>query len=319
MSGMAGEQIGDHALLVGIQNDLLTPRILVLKRLLEQSARTDFAGLEPQNAFARRILFALYRNREGRVFELAYTLGSDMAQVSRGLATLRQDGLVNTRRQRDPYTLTVEGEKLGQQLFVIAEQREARLLRGLETGETIELVAMLIHLQARASALLGEELAMARPEGETSELAAAQTEFATRVHPLLYNLANTVLRTATASFKRLAGVSQFEWRVLVNMADRPAISFADLVHHIGVDKGQLSRTLNSLELSGLIVRKDDGSGAPRRLDLTAKGRRIYRLMLEDSERRNSLIIEGLRPVHIERLRAQLDRLIANAVAMTPTA
>tara|TARA_A100001391_G_scaffold7621_8_gene5037 strand:+ start:56903 stop:57853 length:951 start_codon:yes stop_codon:yes gene_type:complete len=316
---MTGERNGDHALLVGIQNDLLSPRILLLKRLLEQSARTDFAGLEPENAFTRRILFALYRNREGRVFELAYTLGSDMAQVSRGLAALRKDGLVNTKRQRDPYTLTADGEKLGKQLFVIAEQREARLLQGLETGEIIELVAMLIHLQGRANTLLAEELALTRPEGEQSELPAAQTEFATRVHPLLYNLANTVLRTATAAFKRLAGVSQFEWRVLVNMADRPAIPFASLVEHIGVDKGQLSRTLNALEQSGLIVRTEDGSGAPRRLDLTAKGRRVYRLMLADSEQRNSLIIEGLRPVHLERLRAQLDRLITNAVTMAPEA
>ncbi|MEN7536757.1 MarR family winged helix-turn-helix transcriptional regulator [Aurantiacibacter flavus] len=314
---MAGDKNGDHALLAGIQKDLLSPRILVLKRLLEQSARTDFAGLEPENAFARRILFALFRNRESRVFELAYTLGSDMAQVSRGLATLRKDGLVNTRRQRDPYTLTSEGEKLGKQLFVIAEQREARLLRGLETGEIIELVAMLIHLQGRANVLLAEELALARSEGEPSELPAAQTEFATRVHPLLSNLANTVLRTATAAFKRLAGASQFEWRVLVNMAERPAIPFAGLVQHIGVDKGQLSRTLNALEKSGLVVRTEDASGGPRRLDLTAKGRRVYRLMLTDSEQRNAHMIEGLRPVHLERLRAQLDRLIANAVTMAP--
>ncbi|OYX66934.1 MAG: hypothetical protein B7Y88_03655 [Sphingomonadales bacterium 32-64-17] len=316
---MAGEQHGDHALLAGIQNDLVSPRILVLRRLLDQSARADFAGLEPDNAFTRRILFALYRNGEGRVFELAYTLGSDMAQVSRGLTSLRKDGLVNTRRQRDPYTLTPEGEKLGKQLFAIAEQREARLLRGLEAGEIIELVAMLIHLQSRASALLTEELALARAEGEPSELPAAQTEFATRVHPLLYNLANTVLRTATAAFKRLAGVSQFEWRVLVNMADRPAIPFAGLVQHIGVDKGQLSRTLNALEQSGLIVRSEDGSGTPRLLDLTAKGRRVYRLMEADSEQRNDRMIEGLRPIHLERLRAQLDRLIANIVTMTPPA
>ncbi|RIV81367.1 MarR family transcriptional regulator [Aurantiacibacter xanthus] len=316
---MAGEQNGDHALLAGIQNDLLSPRILVLRRLLEQSARTDFAGLEPDNSFTRRILFALYRNGEGRVFELAYTLGSDMAQVSRGLTALRKDGLVNTRRQRDPYTLTPEGEKLGKQLFAIAEQREARLLHGLETGEIIELVAMLIHLQARASTLLAEELALARAEGEPAELPTAHTEFATRVHPLLYNLANTVLRTATAAFKRLAGVSQFEWRVLVNMADRPAIPFAGLVQHIGVDKGQLSRTLNALEQSGLIVRSFDGAGTSRRLDLTTKGRRVYRLMEADSEQRNARMIDGLRPIHLDRLRAQLDRLIANIVAAIPPA
>ena len=191
-------------------------------------------------------------------------------------------------------------------------------MRGLETGEIIELVAMLIHLQGRASALLAEELTQARAEGEPSELPAAQTEFATRVHPLLYNLANTVLRTATAAFKRLAGVSQFEWRVLVNMADRPAIPFAGLVQHIGVDKGQLSRTLNALEQSGLVVRSEDGSGAPRLLDLTAKGRRVYRLMEADSEQRNARMIEGLRPIHLERLRAQLDRLIANIVTTTPS-
>jgi len=312
---MAEERNSDGTLLAGIQKDLVSARFLLLKRLLMKSARSDFEDSEPRNQMERRILFMLYRNESSRVSELAFSLGNDVAQVSRGLAALRKAGLAHCARQRDPYTLTPAGRELGAALDAIALRREARLLEGLSGSAMIELAGLLIHLQSRALTILVDELALSRGEASVPGASGPVVpEVATRIHPLVFNIANSTMRSATASFKRQVGVSQFEWRILVNMADRPALSFNRLVEHVGADKAQVSRTLNGLVEAGLVVRNRDKAGPPLRLDLTQEGRRVYAIIQADALRRNALLVAGLNDAQIRRLVAYLDTLIANAAA-----
>ncbi|HZF46366.1 MAG TPA: MarR family transcriptional regulator [Sphingomonadaceae bacterium] len=314
---MAEERNGINAPLAGVQQELISAHFLLLRRILVKSARTAFSGLQPENRMEQRVAFTLYRMEEARVSELAYMLGNDVAQVSRALASLRKDGLAQRERQRDPYTLTPKGVVLGQELDAVAKRREEELLRGMSAVEIFELAGLMIKLQGRAAQILADEMALAKSEepGGEDGAGAALMETPNRVQAAIINIANIITRSATASFKRQTGVSNFEWRVLVNAASRPSISFMGLVEHVDADKAQVSRTLDSLASAGLVNRVKDGTSGQVKIVLTEEGQRVYGVMRDDALRRNVIFAGWLKPAQRGRLRGYLDLLIRNALEM----
>ena len=140
-------------------------------------------------------------------------------------------------------------------------------------------------------------------------------EIHSRAQPLVIALAATISRAASASYKRLTGVSNYEWRVLANIAERPALRFSDLVVHVDSDKAQVSRTLDALVSAGLIERAKARRGEPVRLELTARGDRLHDVMRKDALRRNALLTTDMSDAQRQRLQAYLDLLIANAAEM----
>ncbi len=313
---MAEERNGIDAPLAGVQQELISAHFLLLRRVLLKSARTDFQGFMPENQMERRVIFTLFRMEDSRVSELAYSLGNDVAQVSRALAALRTAGLVYRERQRDPYTLTAQGRKFGQELDAVAERREQDLIRGLLPVEAFELGGMLMSLQHRASQILADELLQAKLDDPAEDgMVPAYPDPPNRVQAAVFNIANTISRSATAAFKRLAGVSNFEWRVLVNVASRPSITFMGIVDHVDADKAQVSRTLDSLVGAGLICRVKDAASGQVRIELTGKGQECYGMMRDDALRRHTVLTAGLKNAQRGRLQGYLDLLIANALAM----
>ncbi|KPL68351.1 hypothetical protein SZ64_09600 [Erythrobacter sp. SG61-1L] len=314
---MAEKLNGNDAPLAGVQQELISAHFLLLRRVLLKSARTDFQGFMPQNQMERRVIFTLFRMEESRVSELAYSMGNDVAQISRALASLRNVGMVHRERQRDPYTLTAKGLKFGQELDAVAEKREQRLIRGLQPVEAFELGGMLMSLQNRASQILAEELLQAKTEdaGEEGITVPAYPDPPNRVQAAVFNIANTISRSATAAFKRLAGVSNFEWRVLVNVASRPSITFMGIVDHVDADKAQVSRTLDALVGVGLICRAKDAASGQVLIELTEKGQAYYALMRDDALKRHTILTAGLKNAQRGRLQGYLNLLIGNALEM----
>ncbi len=313
---VAEERKGINAPLAGVQQELISAHFLLLRRILVKSARTAFNGLKPENRMEQRVAFTLYRMEEARVSELAYMLGNDVAQVSRALGALRKDGLAQRDRQRDPYTLTPQGVAVGQELDVVAQRREEELLRGMSAVEIFELAGLMIKLQGRAAQILADEMALSKSEEPGEEgVGTALMEAPNRVQAAIINIANIITRSATASFKRQTGVSNFEWRLLVNVASRPSISFMGLVDHVDADKAQVSRTLDSLASAGLVNRIKDPASGQVKIELTEEGQRVYGVMRADALRRNIIFTGWLKPAQRNRLQAYLNLLIRNAMAM----
>jgi DNA-binding MarR family transcriptional regulator len=300
-------------LLAGIQKQLLSAQFLLLRRLLMTSARHNFADCHPRSQLERRILLMLFRTAECRVSELAFGLGIDVSQISRALAELRKAGLVERDRQRDPYVLTIAGEAAGRALCEVAIQREELLTRGLTASQMFDLAGLLMIIHIRASHLLDEELGIVRQMGTATEGFLPQSSnFAPSI---IINIANTIARDATAVFKRLAGASNFEWRVLVQVASRPSITFTNLVDHIDADKAQVSRTVDDLVTAGLLERVKAAGEGLFGIELTGPGHDQYILMRDHALQRDDQITAGLQKGQIARLRSYLRVLLANAQQM----
>ncbi len=318
------EQAGTSAPLAGIQRELLGAHFLLLARLLRRSARADYAGFQPQNLVERRLVLMLFRAEEARVSELAAILGNDVAQVSRALGSLRAAGLAHREKQRDPYALTPAGVRLGALLDEVAWRREEELAQGVHPQEMFELAGLLSHLLTRATALLAEEVALARatePADDRAEhgLTGSVPEIHSRLQSAVLNLSMIIARSATLSFKRLAGLSNYEWRLLANAASRPGISFMELVGMVDSDKAQVSRALDGMVHSGVLARTGGQRRQAVRFALTDEGHRLHAIMSADAMRRNTLLQADLKPGQRRRLKHYIERLIANAAAMADRA
>jgi DNA-binding MarR family transcriptional regulator len=259
------------------------------------------------------------------VSELAGILGNDVAQVSRALGSLRMAGLAEREKQRDPYALTPAGARLGALLDEVAVRREEELGRGFHAQEMFELAGLLSNLLTRATAILAEEIGQAR-EGDVGEerpdpitVTATVPEIHSRAQSAILNIAMIIARSATLSFKRLAGLSQYEWRLLANAASRPGISFMELVAMVDSDKAQVSRALDAMVTDGLLGRTGGRGRQTVRFELTEEGYRRHDIMGADARRRNALIVEDLKPGQRRRLQVYVERLIANAAEMAERA
>jgi DNA-binding MarR family transcriptional regulator len=303
----------------GVQRELLGAHFLLLNRLLRRSARADYAGFEPQNLVERRLVLTLFRIEEGRVSELAGMLGNDVAQISRALASMRAGRLARRERQRDPYSLTAEGLRLGALLDVVALRRDEELARGLQAQEVFELAGLLSNLLTRATAILAEEIALARDghlgDERPEQLVATVPEIHSRLQPAVLNVATIIARSATLAFKRLAGLSPYEWRLLAIIASHPAISFMELVALLDSDKAQVSRALEGMVVSGALERSGGQGRQAVRFALTAEGHRLHEIMRADAMRRNAVLQEDLKPGQRRRLKAYVEGLLSNAAAM----
>ena len=310
-----------QAALVGVQKQLLGAHFLLLVRLLRKSARRDYESLAPHNMLERRIVLTLYRIEQARVSELALHLGNDVAQVSRALTAMRKNDLIARGRQRDPYRLTERGRELGNLIDAVELRRELTITDGLNPLQMFELAGLLINLLENASAILATELAKGRDGSNDAVDAIAPDlppamEIHSRVQPLIVNLTTTISRAATAAYKRLTGVSNFEWRLLANIAERPGLRFTDIVMHVDSDKAQVSRTLDALVAAGLVERGKTGPSEAVRFAITSRGDRLHDIMRDDALRRNALLGADLTAPQRQRLQSYLDLLIANASAMS---
>ncbi len=303
--------------LAGVQRQLFSAHLILLNRMLRKSAMVDYAEFASANLLERRIIFALTRIERARVSELATLLGNDIAQISRTLSALKTQRLVTRERQRDPYELTPAGLKLGEQMDKIALRREHDLAAGMKPLDMFELAGMLDNLTRKAISILTDEMARMRDVEEVEDAdAPGRAEIASRIQPAVAALSTTVMRAATLAFKRLTGLSNYEWRVLAIVADRQSPSFSRLVEHVDSDKAQLSRALGRLIEGGMLRRTGKAEGRQVHFEMTAEGRRVHDTLRADALRRNAIMIEDLTEAQRSRLMDRLHLLIENATLMS---
>lgn len=126
---------------------------------------------------------------------------------------------------------------------------------------------------------------------------------------LITSLARRLSRHASQHYTRGWGVGSTEYRLVMAIGRAGPCSAVRAAAGADVDKAAASRSLKVLLDAGLIETVRIG----RRMEtqLTAKGRDLHAALSEQTARRDQRLTRGMRPTEIERLRADLRRLLDN--------
>ena len=129
-------------------------------------------------------------------------------------------------------------------------------------------------------------------------------------------LATLLRRSASVVYRRELGLSQSEWRIVAIVGDQAPMSLGRLVETIGLDKGQMSRSVTALVKRRILERAPvEGDSREVRIDLTPRGREVFQALMLLALARNKELVAGLSATELATIFASLDRLLANAKAM----
>ena len=115
----------------------------------------------------------------------------------------------------------------------------------------------------------------------------------------IIRLANAVKANVTRRYLIDFGLSVPEWRLLAMTIRYQPVRFSELVTNSSMDKGQASRTLQTLTRRGLIAsraagrRPADNGALPVILKVTPKGRRLYASVLPVAQRNQARLLRTL--------------------------
>ncbi|HEX6999504.1 MAG TPA: homoprotocatechuate degradation operon regulator HpaR [Gammaproteobacteria bacterium] len=119
--------------------------------------------------------------------------------------------------------------------------------------------------------------------------------------------------TAMARFRPVLhahGVTEQQWRALRALHDLGELTAAGLAEECAILAPSMTRILRNLSDRGLvIVRRSKSDGRELRVKISAKGKRLVRVVGPRVEEEYAKIREQVRPERLEALYADLRRLI----------
>lgn len=122
-----------------------------------------------------------------------------------------------------------------------------------------------------------------------------------------------ILQRAFSAALAEAGGTIATWQVLLALQRRGVRSQQDLARMIGIEGPTLTRQLDALERSGLVVRRrDDHDRRVIRIQATTKGRAQFRQLTKAAANFDKRIRDSLSDKEIEQLRTLLARIKDNA-------
>lgn len=132
-----------------------------------------------------------------------------------------------------------------------------------------------------------------------------------KLHSLIsvkLNVVNVkISRQIGQAVQKLENLRLPEWRILALLANAGALSQADIRVQIGMDKGQISRTVKNMLASDLVANENGSTKARNvRLSLTEKGRAVHERVDVMMEQRNSQLMNDLSTEEKQSLYAGLD-------------
>ena len=120
-------------------------------------------------------------------------------------------------------------------------------------------------------------------------------------------LTNRVSDAIAREYSNRFGLSIPEWRVMAVLGGTPDLSARDVAERTAMDKGQVSRAVESLVRARRVARTVDAEdGRISRLALTAKGRAIYDEVVPLALHLEEVFLSALKPEE----RRQLETLMA---------
>jgi len=124
-------------------------------------------------------------------------------------------------------------------------------------------------------------------------------------------LARQLARQAGSFYLDKLGLTQPQWRVLSAIGGAGELTVTEVAERTFMDRGQTSRTVDTLVKAGLIrMRPDVRDGRRILFSLSTDGEEKYAAGLPLSQERQSRLTEALEPDEVEVFSRVLDRLIA---------
>lgn len=119
---------------------------------------------------------------------------------------------------------------------------------------------------------------------------------------MIERLSGLVKRSFMPSYIEPFGIGIPEWRVLVAIASRSALTFNEICGVLTMDRAQVSRTLGTLLEKSLVTQvttarsghRGRGHGRTQtRMTLTADGARIYKRLMPIAQQRQMILLSAL--------------------------
>jgi MarR family transcriptional regulator, transcriptional regulator for hemolysin len=133
-------------------------------------------------------------------------------------------------------------------------------------------------------------------------------------NPIGLQLANTAKAVGRAFNDHLAdaGGSVPVWLILSSLKSDERRTQLDLAHAVGIEGPTLTRHLDGLEANDIVRRVRDGNDRRAvRVELTAKGERLFQTLRQAVVAFNRDLTAGLSETELERIRTTLARLEQN--------
>jgi DNA-binding MarR family transcriptional regulator len=124
----------------------------------------------------------------------------------------------------------------------------------------------------------------------------------------LITLIKVLYGSAGPAYRAVTGLSDFEWRVVMQVGDRGPITLTALATLLGQDKGQLSHAVQGLVDSRLLLREQ--LRAP--IALTKRGRDMFDRIVKLSRARNTVLVRDLNEAERMAVWQLLPKVHANA-------
>lgn len=129
----------------------------------------------------------------------------------------------------------------------------------------------------------------------------------------LHLLAKVTDRVTQQAYETEVGIPISEGRCLAAIGSFEPLSVNDLAQRANLNKGQASRSAQTLVEQGLVLKQaSDTDGRGVVLRLSAAGRPVWERLMAVIQRRNVEITACLSPAESRQLGLLLDRLIAHA-------
>jgi DNA-binding MarR family transcriptional regulator len=133
---------------------------------------------------------------------------------------------------------------------------------------------------------------------------------------LLTMLSNMIGSTGLATFRARHGLGSTEWKVLSVVAARPRSSGAQIAQFLSIDRGLVSRTLQSLARKGLVrVERSGKQSNYQAISLTPQGMDIHRQALITALEREKLILAGIDVAERDAMIGGLKKMLTNMKAV----
>ena len=133
----------------------------------------------------------------------------------------------------------------------------------------------------------------------------------------IIRLANAIKSNVTRQYLSDFGLSVPEWRLLAMTMRFEPVRFSELVANSSMDKGQASRTLQTMTGKGLIAtratrgtRRTSDAVSPVILSVTPKGRKLYQQVLPVAQRNQARLLHMLSRDERKVLYSVLNKLFA---------
>jgi len=123
---------------------------------------------------------------------------------------------------------------------------------------------------------------------------------------------NVMRRSGVLAQRRLFGMTEAEWRIMVQVGLNAPLSLNRLAELTLQDRGQLSRTVKGMVTRGLLTRERRPGGPTVDICLAPGGHELYARMVERAITRDERLTQGIAPEDMAALRRVIEQMIARA-------